>query len=56
LPAGSHTLTHQGRILGNSAYHFDPVTMNFDTESGKTYVIRFKAKSVPFKVIYTLES
>lgn len=55
LPAGSHTLTHQGRILNNSPYRFDPVTMSFDTEEGKTYVIRFKAASKATKPRYAIE-
>ena len=55
LPAGSHTLTHTGRVLGKSPYHFNPVNMSFDTEEGKTYVIRFRNKSTLGKLRYAVE-
>lgn len=56
LPAGSHTLVHQGRILLlDNRYYFNPVTMAFDTEEGKTYVIRFKSTSTAFKIRYAVE-
>ena len=55
LPAGSHTLTHHARVLGNSIYYFNPVDMTFDTEEGKSYVIRFKSRTTAFKLRYAVE-
>ena len=55
LPAGSHTLTHTGQPLANTPLSFNPVTMSFDTEEGKTYVIRFKKASKAMKLKYSLE-
>ena len=54
LVPGSHTLTHTGKLLGKGHYHFNPASMAFDTEVGKTYVIRFKQASTVFKPKYAL--
>ncbi len=55
LPVGSHTLMHEGRMLGNTPYTFSPVSMVFDTEEGKTYTIRFKQTSTAAKPRYAIE-
>lgn len=54
LAAGSHTLRHQGTVLGNSPYRFNPVDMSFETEEGKTYVIRFKNTTTAFTLRYAV--
>ena len=55
LPAGSHTLVHEARVLGNSPYHSNPVSLGFETEEGKTYLIRFKNTTAAFKLRYAIE-
>lgn len=55
LAPGSHTLRHQAKILGKSQYYFNPVDMSFDTDEGKTYVIRFKNTSTLFNLRYAVE-
>jgi hypothetical protein len=55
LPAGSHTLVHKGQGLGQNTYYFNPVNMTFDTEEGKTYVIRFKNTTRGAKIRYAVE-
>ena len=55
LPAGSHTLAHTGKVLANKPYHFDPVSISFDTEAGKTYVVRFKNTTTLLKLRYSVE-
>lgn len=55
LPAGSHTLVHKGQGLGQNTYYFNPVNMTFDTEEGKTYVIRFKNTTKGTKIRYAVE-
>ena len=55
LAPGSHVLRHQGSVLGNTPYRFAPVDMPFETEAGKTYVIRFKNTTKPFKLKYAVE-
>ena len=55
LAAGSHTLTHTGSVLGKGMYYFNPVNMAFDTEEGKSYVLRFKQRGTLLKMAYTIE-
>lgn len=55
LPAGSHTLVHEGKVLGRSIYYFKPVTNSFETEEGKTYTIRFKNTTTPMNLRYAVE-
>lgn len=53
LTAGSHTLKHTGSTANQ--YYFNPVEMTFDTEDGKTYVIRIKKGGSLMKACYLLE-
>ena len=55
-PAGGqpHVDAHRPSV-GKSPYHFNPVNMSFDTEEGKTYVIRFRNKSTLGKLRYAVE-
>ena len=55
LPVGSHSFVHRGVVLANSPYYFNPVSMTFDTEEGKTYVIRFKNTTRGAKIRYAVE-
>ncbi|MGO9199652.1 MAG: hypothetical protein ACLQM8_03825 [Limisphaerales bacterium] len=55
LPSGSHTLVHEGKVLGRSRYYFNPVSISFDTEPGKTYVVRFKNSTTLMKLQYAVE-
>jgi hypothetical protein len=55
LPAGSHTLTHTAKVLAKKPYHFDPVSISFDTEAGRTYVVRFKNTTTLLKLCYSVE-
>jgi hypothetical protein len=53
--AGSHTMVHEGKLLGKKQYRFNPVTMTFDTEEGKTYIMRFKQAGTILKPAYLIE-
>jgi hypothetical protein len=55
LPVGNHVLVHQACILTGGLYRFNPVTMSFETEAGKTYVVRFKNTSSMVKPRYGVE-
>ena len=53
IPAGSHTITHHVTIIGSDQYYFRPVTSSFDTEAGRTYLVRFTRRG--HKPLYGLE-
>ena len=53
VPAGSHVLEHQGEV--ESPYYFNPVKTSFETEEGKTYVVRFRSKNSLMQLRYTIE-
>ena len=41
VAGGSHVIEHSATWCDNSIYYFNRVSMHFETEPGKTYLVRF---------------